>query len=201
MSLIEIQPEVIYSSPYAGIGPLLNLICAIAAAQITQNRGYNWNYILGNFLFGLLCCGPVAVLSALSLKDMNAELQHKQMQALANRVNNAARERARESAVENVSQTRCPRCGSMNAAELVSCWNCGIDLVEADEGEPSTVEAQGPPEPAEGQAQPLKQHKLFIECRTCGKQFSGPKGKIQAIKACPKCGASPFDYRQFRPPT
>lgn len=30
--------------------------------------------------------------------------------------------------LNDLEQVRCPRCGSMNAAELVSCWHCEFDL-------------------------------------------------------------------------
>lgn len=102
----------------------------------------------------------------------------------------------------SAGQIRCSRCGSMNAAELVECWHCGLELaVGEQQAEISTIPSKQPVT-----SKPLNNHaaararlkeKLRIECKSCGKQMQGQKVKVQTLKRCPKCGAAPFDYRQL----
>ncbi len=104
------------------------------------------------------------------------------------------------------SESTChnPQCGSKCAAHMEFCWKCGFALRDfASSGQtdlnrpPSSTQEPAPVSvPAEARTglAPTSTQELRVECRSCQKRFSGALEKIQTLRACPKCGAVPFNY-------
>lgn len=207
--------------PYGGVGLAVNLLCGIAAAVIVSRKGYSsWQVVL-HALFGVFCCGIGSLISALLATDLTLE-QRLRDAAHASREMKMQewRETVKARSDEEVDafrprlltsepgQIRCPRCGTMNAAELASCWHCSlsfhqtVDVPEADEDDP--LRQMWKARRAKREREKVREFEeltkessgaIRIQCNACGKRFSGPTTRVQSITACPKCGIEPFDYK------
>lgn len=231
---------------YGGLGFGLNLLCGIASAIIVSRKGHSSYQVVMHAVFGVLCCGIGALISALVAKDLALEerLERMDWQAQGRRQRQYTAPHSSRglpqpsvNAVTAVAgQVRCPRCGSLNAEELSNCWHCGLVFTQTvstpsatspvlaapplaqagvpmfPESETSELDESGDPE-VTAKWRKLREDRehervahfeqlvgrnlatIRVSCRACGKHFSGQKAKVQATKKCPKCGASPFDYR------
>lgn len=208
--------------PYGGIGLGLNLLCGIAAAIIVSRKGHSGYQVALHCLFGIFCCGIGALISALVVEDLTTKQRLQMLEDQANERRNRDwrmyQEQQRALAQQQVEsretgQIRCPRCGTMNASELASCWHCGlsfdqsIQASDVDVHDPRREKWQAVRDQREQEKvreyEELVRRKLDeirVQCNACRKRFSGAKAKVQAIKACPKCGTTPFDYRVLPKP-
>lgn len=186
---------------YGGAGIGINLLCGIAATIIISRKGHGGYQIAMHLLFGVFCCGIGSLISALAARDLARERKDGEVAEQIRLMKVRARDAAQQTS--SAGQLRCPRCGSMNASELVTCWHCGLDLIveeaEADVAKSSGKRSPEPQQIKDGHNAILAklEEKLRIECKACGKQMQGQKTKVQSLKRCPKCGAAPFDYRQL----
>ena len=166
----------------------LNLTMGVGGAIIIGQKDHGGFQIAWHLIFGLFCCGPWSLVSALVAEDLSAKNRGRVWRDASISASRPYR------TPPPPQQVRCPQCGNMNAAELVACWHCAFDLAGVaapkDLGLPSFAEVAEEPD------NPVLQE-MRIACRACGKRFAGRKGKIQLLKACPKCNAQPFDYRQL----
>jgi hypothetical protein len=197
MPMFLLLSEVYYDyGPWVAVG---HLVMGIGGTMLIAQKGHGAYQIVLHLLVGIFCCGPWSLVSALVAKDKNLEQKLQSLEDATKREREWRWQQAKhqESALAPniaVGQIRCPRCGSMNAEELVACWHCGLDLAaELPPAPPPELPklaevVDEPPRPAEV---------VRVTCRACGKKYSGLKGKIQMLKACPKCGVRPFDHRQL----
>jgi hypothetical protein len=116
------------------------------------------------------------------------------------------------------SQVRCPRCGSMNASELVACWHCELELDSPEPVAPAPVRLPNVSRPAtRTSAKPAKRvtratkkssqpatiqrpagevpSEIRVECNACSKRFAGLESAIRRMAKCPKCAATPFTFK------
>lgn len=153
-----------------------------------------------HLIIGVFCCWPWSLISALAAQDLRAAQQHGQYhQGRVIHERRQAQERQQIAAEHARMKSELSELRQrLNYVDLVQS---GTELpVEAlpDEQLPSDMSV---PEPVKWVEQPASSlpglMEMRIKCRACGKRFSGPKGKVQLMKKCPKCGATPFDYQQL----
>lgn len=212
----DIYAQPVYVVGWGGIGLLFGLISGLMLIQ----KGHVGEGVAAMIL-GCLCPlgGIIAIIVAVSRPDKRAEAARQaidssiQRQLARQRRQLAHHQRVIEEVAPpppafNPGQVRCPRCGSMNAAELRACWHCafvfGMDAPPAIEGD---VAADAPtpilpvePVQVDNDRTPILAMPAVVEspanikvrCTACKKKFSGLPAELAALNACPRCKASPF---------
>ncbi|MBK9973906.1 MAG: hypothetical protein IPP14_03935 [Planctomycetes bacterium] len=182
---------------------LLNLICGIAAAIIVSNKGHSGYQIAMHAIAGILCCGIGSLISALVAKDLRQEKSNAQMWF------------AGQAQQQNQDQMRYE----------MSRMQREIQELRNQQAQTNQGSAYQPPMPAESGPVPSGPETstestawlddlaakdaatnsletaidLRVVCTACGKRFSGKKAQLSRIKACPKCGVTPFEFRELPP--
>ncbi|MEZ5991509.1 MAG: hypothetical protein R3E76_04070 [Planctomycetota bacterium] len=216
MIVLQAQASGGTEAAVSGVG--LNLLLGIVAAFVIGSKGHSGGQVLFHLMFGVFCCGIGSLISAIVAKDLNVERKLEALETTTRRIKNREWREYQEvheaadvdssAATPGISQVRCPRCGSMNALELDNCWHCGLAFRQS-----SSVPVVDANDPRQAKWKALREQRerermqeledvvgrnldaIRVQCNACRKRFSGAKGKLQSMKACPECGATPFDYR------
>jgi hypothetical protein len=181
---------------------ILALILGLGSAGVAftghERSLQEWFFYGGGLAWVLLLIYSIAITDY--RKQAEHESLKRQVQALT-----TAQRRQRLRRRDAPRFIICARCGERSNAELPACWKCGQSFVP----EPAVVSAPpaivaAPPSIVSdaGDATPimptpaaldLGTREIKVRCKDCGKRYSGTVEQIAALRACPRCKASPFD--------
>ncbi|MCA8916506.1 MAG: hypothetical protein KDB90_13955 [Planctomycetes bacterium] len=190
MILLQTQTHTRYdpgSNPFVGGGGCINLICGIAAAVIISRKGHSTGQIVAHLLIGIFCCGIGSLISALLAKDLTKPPQ------------GVYPPPPPQSPYQPYGQgvpPQGPPQGYGAPQQGYGAPQQGYGAPPPNQYNQQPPAAQGYPQQGNQQGGPVGTE-MSVTCRQCGGLVTGTKSKLQMRRACPHCGASPFDYQQM----
>jgi hypothetical protein len=166
-----------------GTSIIIALIASVAVCIILEQKGHSVLTVIGNGLFSLFCCWPLALVSALSAKDLNRERERENIESEMHNMRVVLHRLSRDSSVDQPQLPYQPETKQISVEVkkpiVKPTKSITVKRIKAIK---TTLDHQ----------------EIKVRCTSCKAKFLGTVNQLVSMKSCQACGSNPFRYKQVK---